>query len=154
VAKVIKKTFLILLITSMPTHAETNTIEALESIEKPFANIGIGIENEYSSYLIQQNNYQVETKSYIYHGYQINFQHQNWKIKEESVCSNYPNNTQEKSKCQVSAKQLFNKVCTALKNKKTKASIQHRTQSMHCNATTSFQPKIIQNLISQRAYRN
>jgi len=132
---------------STQANAETNIVEILEPIGRPGAALATYIAEDFSSYMTRQNNYRVEAKSYNYKDQQITFQHQLWKVKENSICSTYPNNTQEKSKCQVTAKEFFTEVCQYLNNTKNKQSIQIRSQNMYCNAAISFQPKII--LISE-----
>lgn len=139
----IKFILLITALISTQAIAEQNIIEILEPIGRPAAKLSSYIAEDITSYMTKQNNYQVEAKSYHYKDQQITFQHQLWKVKENSVCSTYPNNTQEKSKCQVTAKSFFNEVCQQLNNAKNKSSIQTRTQNMYCNAAVSFQPKII-----------
>ncbi len=140
----IRYVVLVIALISPQVNAETNIFEELEWLTKPISDLNAYKAEQLSSYITKQNNYQVEAKSYIYKEQQITFQHQLWKVREKSVCSTYPNNTQEKSKCQVTAKEFFKEVCNHLNNDKNKSNIQNRMQNMYCNAAASFQPKIIQ----------
>ena len=55
-----------------------------------------------------------------YKGYQVPFQYQMWKLKDKSVCTNYSENTPEKSECSIAAKELFNLACIQLSQQKNK----------------------------------
>lgn len=84
----------------------------------------------------------VTTQSLIYHGTNIRFQHQLWKIRPNSVCTDFEQQATQYSKCTQQAKAMFTDLCTQLSGMN---NLSHRGRSlsnMFCNAAVSYEPMI------------
>jgi hypothetical protein len=88
-------------------------------------------------------NSQVTAKNVKYEGSVIAFQHQMWRIRESSVCSDHARQTPNYSKCTVKAKRLFKEMCDYLVTNKTSDRSHRSYQQMYCNAAVSYKPTII-----------
>jgi hypothetical protein len=51
-----------------------------------------------------------------YEGVQVAFQHQIWRVREQSVCGNVSHDLKAFSECTVKAKELFGVLCSELSN--------------------------------------
>ncbi len=72
----------------------------------------------------------------------IPFSHQNWKVIDQSVCSNADRNTPDYSQCTVKAKKLFEQICTALTNKRSRYWHHQKYQTMYCDAAINYTPLV------------
>jgi len=136
-------TFILVLISSQ-ISADTNIVESVPEIGKILTWPAQKISNDVTDIFIKQQNIELTPVSIDYKGNRITFQYQMWKLKEKSVCANYPENTPEKSRCTIAAKEVFNIACAQLGQQKDKDVIATRTQRMYCNAASDFKPLIIQ----------
>lgn len=72
----------------------------------------------------------------------IKFQHQIWKINEQSVCSDKAKEIASYSKCTVKAQELFVGMCDNLNKKNSNNRKYNLYRNMYCNAAISFKPTI------------
>tara|TARA_R110001592_G_scaffold63789_9_gene195709 strand:+ start:1956 stop:2441 length:486 start_codon:yes stop_codon:yes gene_type:complete len=73
---------------------------------------------------------------------EINFQHQIWSIKDNSVCADLLQDATEYSQCTMNAKSLFKEICNSLSKKKNKQIKESKYQRMYCNAAIKYQPMV------------
>lgn len=72
----------------------------------------------------------------------IPFSHRNWKVINESVCSNHDRNTSVYSDCTVRAKSLFQQICTALTNDTSPYWFHQKYKAMYCDAAVNYAPLV------------
>lgn len=77
-----------------------------------------------------------------YGGQPVSFQHQLWKVKPASVCSNTKQNVAVYSDCTKDAQRLFNRLCREFSTMGSTALLQRKYTNMYCNAAASFKPII------------
>lgn len=100
--------------------------------------ISSGIQNGYNKSV----NLDITPVSIEYKNTNISFQHQLWRIKEKSVCSNYKKTPIEFASCTVKARSLFTEICSELAKRKNRNSFTSKYQRMYCNASVNFKPMI------------
>lgn len=77
-----------------------------------------------------------------YEGVNVAFQHQIWRVRDQSVCGTVRNDLKAYSECTVKAKKLFGALCSEL-SKAPKQNWKHgKFRTMYCNASVSFKPTI------------
>ena len=84
----------------------------------------------------------VTTQSLIYNDTQIRFQHQLWKIRSKSVCSDLEQQATQYSKCTQHAKAMFTELCTQLSSKDNLNHKGRKLSNMYCNASLNYKPMI------------
>lgn len=72
----------------------------------------------------------------------ISFQHQLWRIRDESVCADKRGDMAEFSKCTLAAKELFTDACRYLRESHGSGLKYDKTKNMYCAASRSFKPTI------------
>ncbi len=72
----------------------------------------------------------------------VSFQHQSWRIRDESVCVDKRNKMAEFSKCTLAAKEFFVDACSYLRESRGSGLKYDKTKNMYCAASSSFQPTI------------
>lgn len=77
-----------------------------------------------------------------YEGVQVAFQHQLWRVRDQSVCGNVSHNLKAFSECTVKAKELFGTLCSELAKSPQDSWRQGKYRTMYCNASVSFRPTI------------
>ena len=77
-----------------------------------------------------------------YQGVKVPFQHQLWRVRDNSVCSSYQSDLVQYSQCTVKAKKLFQTLCTQLSEKPSDHWRVTKTKNMYCNAAVSYQETI------------
>ncbi|EMR12881.1 hypothetical protein MPL1_07927 [Methylophaga lonarensis MPL] len=85
----------------------------------------------------------VELQAHIveYQGEQIDFQHQLWKIKPETVCSNKKNEiVSEYASCTNAAKAMFNETCQHLNKNPRNHWKYKKLNNMYCTAAVTYTP--------------
>jgi hypothetical protein len=75
-----------------------------------------------------------------YEGSVIDFQHQLWRVRDDSVCGSLRSDLRQYSACTVKAKDMFAELCQALSEKKDNHWRIAKSQNMYCNAANSFRP--------------
>ncbi|MFC1518515.1 hypothetical protein ACFL6Z_02215 [Pseudomonadota bacterium] len=86
----------------------------------------------------------VTTKVLQYHDTEIRFQHQMWRIKQNSVCANLIQDSTRYSKCTQQAKSMFNDICIQLSSTENLSAKGRSISNMYCNATLSYKPMVAQ----------
>ena len=87
-------------------------------------------------------NVEMQTKVVKFEGYNVAYSYQIWKIRQNSVCNNYEQNSTEFSSCTLKAKELFRQSCSYLQQDKNKQHITIKLQNMYCNASINFKPQV------------
>ncbi|MCK9503699.1 MAG: hypothetical protein M0Q95_05900 [Porticoccaceae bacterium] len=77
-----------------------------------------------------------------YHGHQVTYSYQMWKIKPESVCRNQKSDINQYSKCTIEAKSLFDELCDYLQTNPGSGWRFQKNKNMYCTAAISYQPVI------------
>lgn len=77
-----------------------------------------------------------------YHDQEIVYQHQMWRIPNQSVCSNFEAYSPAFTKCTVVASQYFSETCRALSETNTTSNNIPQIRSMMCAASVNFKPTI------------
>ncbi|AZG37015.1 hypothetical protein [Shewanella psychromarinicola] len=98
--------------------------------------------NNIADHYLDSMNTTVTTKSLIYHGTEIRFQHQLWKIRLKSVCADFEQYSFKLSKCTQQAKAMFTELCTQLSSKDNLNQKGRKQSNMYCNASLSYKPMI------------
>ncbi len=114
----------------------------MEPISMLFATYLQTLGQTYAERSIDRMNLDLRPQVIEYQGHQIGFQHQMWKIREQSVCANLRSGDYlVYSRCTVAAKQMFNELCQQLAQQGNSSPVvQHR--NMYCSAAVSFQPTV------------
>ncbi|MGS0682844.1 hypothetical protein ACVBIL_17030 [Shewanella sp. 125m-7] len=84
----------------------------------------------------------VTTQSLVYNDTNIRFQHQLWKIRPKSVCSDLEQQATQYSKCTQQAKAIFEELCTQLSNNRGLKQKGRKLSNMYCNASLNYKPMI------------
>lgn len=98
--------------------------------------------NNIADHYMDSMNTTVTTQSLIYNDTQIRFQHQLWKIRPKSVCSDLEQQATQYSKCSQQAKAMFTELCTQLSNKTDLNQKGRKLSNMYCNASLNYKPMI------------
>ncbi|OOZ38927.1 hypothetical protein BOW53_13545 [Solemya pervernicosa gill symbiont] len=78
-----------------------------------------------------------------YHGLEIPFDYQQWRILGGSVCKSYQQRSISLySSCTVEAKSLFNDLCQEMRRSPAEGNRYTKLKEMYCTAATLFQPSI------------
>ncbi|MCF7993380.1 MAG: hypothetical protein K9L32_08330 [Chromatiaceae bacterium] len=85
-------------------------------------------------------NTEIETVVTEYHGERIQFQHQLWRIKPETICADKRQQVAAFSRCTQAAQALFQEACTQLTANPRRDPAYRSLRSMYCNAGERFQP--------------
>lgn len=72
----------------------------------------------------------------------IPFRHKAWMINPASVCANQNRNSLVYSDCTVSAKKLFEQICTALTNSHSRYWHHQKYKVMYCDAAVNYKPLV------------
>ena len=78
----------------------------------------------------------------VYHEQEIVYQHQLWKIQNQSVCSNFQKYSPEHTKCTVVASQYFSETCHTLSQQNSSQNYLPQIRRMMCAASVNFKPTI------------
>lgn len=98
--------------------------------------------NDITDHYVDSMNTTVTTKSLVYNDTSIRFQHQLWKIRTKSVCSDLEQQATQFSKCTQHAKAMFTELCTQLSSKDNLNHKGRKLSNMYCNASLSYKPMI------------
>ena len=85
---------------------------------------------------------EVKTVVVDHQGQSISFQHQLWRIRDESVCVDKRDRMEEFSKCTLGAKEFFVAACRHLRESRGSGLKYDKTKNMYCAASRSFTPTI------------
>lgn len=75
-----------------------------------------------------------------YQGYDVGYQYQLWKIREQSVCAGYKSRLEEYSACSHAASRMFNEICQELQKKPHAHWKYRKTKNMYCTVAVGFKP--------------
>lgn len=100
------------------------------------------VQSTVSSHFNETRNTQITPVAIEYEGMTVSYQHQLWRVRSKSVCANYRQTISLFSPCTVKAAQLFNALCTELKQAGSNDWRQAKIQNMYCNAALSFKPTV------------
>jgi iron uptake system EfeUOB component EfeO/EfeM len=84
----------------------------------------------------------VTSQSLVYNDTNIRFQHQLWKIKPNSVCSDLGQQATQFSKCTQQAKDMFTELCTQLSSMENLNQRGRSLSNMYCNASLNYKPMV------------
>ena len=93
-----------------------------------------------SNQSIKNMNLEVQAVTVEHQGYSIAFTHQQWKIKEASVCYTHRDHLLAFAGCTQAAQALFAKVCTELQATSWNDSRYPSVKRMYCDAAISYHP--------------
>jgi hypothetical protein len=100
------------------------------------------VQSTVSGHFNETRNFQVTPVVVEYEGVPVSYQHQLWRVRSASVCSNHQQNVSQFSRCTVKASRLFNALCSELKRSGSDDWRQVQIQNMYCNAAVSFKPTV------------
>ncbi|MGI3016733.1 hypothetical protein [Shewanella algae] len=98
--------------------------------------------NNIADHYMDSMNTTVTTQSLVYHGTTIRFLHQLWKIRPNSVCTDFEQQATQYSKCTQQAKAMFTELCTQLSSIDNLNQKGRKLSNMYCNASLSYKPMI------------
>ncbi|MCS6205565.1 hypothetical protein [Shewanella baltica] len=98
--------------------------------------------NNIADHYMDSMNTTVTTQRLVYQGTTISFQHQLWKIRPNSVCTDLEQQAIQYSKCTQQAKAMFTELCTLLSSMDNLNQKGRKLSSMYCNASLSYKPMI------------
>jgi iron uptake system EfeUOB component EfeO/EfeM len=107
-----------------------------------FATYVQAVSNNIADHYMDSVNATVTTQSLVYNETTIRFQHQLWKIKPKSVCSDLEQQATQFSQCTQLAKTMFTELCTQLSSKGNLNQKGRKLSNMYCNASLSYKPII------------
>ena len=100
------------------------------------------ISNSIAEVYVDSMNTTVTSQSLVYNDTNIRFQHQLWKIKPNSVCSDLEQQATQFSKCTQQAKAMFTELCTQLSNMENLNQRGRSLSNMYCNAALTYKPMV------------
>jgi hypothetical protein len=100
------------------------------------------VSNSIAEVYVDSMNTTVTSQSLVYNDTNIRFQHQLWKIKPNSVCSDLEQQATSFSKCTQQAKTMFTELCTQLSSMETLNQRGRSLSNMYCNASLNYKPMV------------
>jgi iron uptake system EfeUOB component EfeO/EfeM len=100
------------------------------------------VSNSIAEVYVDSMNTTVTSQSLVYNDTNIRFQHQLWKIKPNSVCSDLEQQATQFSKCTQQAKAMFTELCTQLSSMKNLNQRGRSLSNMYCNASLNYKPMV------------
>ena len=95
-----------------------------------------------AGYYVDTLGYEPKSVMIHYGNYDIGFEYQRWKIKDDTVCMLYEDNIRHRSECTVQARYLFRELCSEMSKKNTNDIQYNRLRGMYCNSANSYRPKV------------
>ena len=87
-------------------------------------------------------NTRVVSQRLVYEDTPIGFQHQLWRIRDNSVCADIKQDVTQYAYCTRKAKHMFASLCQQLSGRDDLNQHGRRLSTMYCNAALSFKPMI------------
>ncbi len=87
---------------------------------------------------------EVKTVRTAFNGQQISFQYQVWQVRQPSVCTNLKYDVALYSTCTRAAKELFQDMCSELKQLQNPPLRMQQFRNMYCKAAREFKPTVAQ----------
>jgi iron uptake system EfeUOB component EfeO/EfeM len=100
------------------------------------------VSNSIAEVYVDSMNTTVTSQSLVYNDTNIRFQHQLWKIKPNSVCSDLEQQATQFSKCTQQAKAMFTELCIQLSSMKNLNQRGRSLSNMYCNASLNYKPMV------------
>lgn len=100
------------------------------------------VSNSFAEVYVDSMNTTVTSQSLVYNDTNIRFQHQLWKIKPNSVCSDLEQQASQFSKCTQQAKTMFTDLCTQLSSMDNLSQRGRSLSNMYCNASLNYKPMV------------
>ncbi|MBB1318159.1 hypothetical protein H5123_10990 [Shewanella sp. SR43-4] len=100
------------------------------------------VSNTIAEVYVDSMNTTVTSQSLVYNDTNIRFQHQLWKIKPNSVCSDLEQQANQLSKCTQQAKTMFTELCTQLSSMENLNQRGRSLSNMYCNASLTYKPMV------------
>ncbi|MBB1320184.1 hypothetical protein [Shewanella sp. SR43-8] len=100
------------------------------------------VSNSIAEVYVDSMNTTVTSQSLVYNDTNIRFQHQLWKIKPNSVCSDLEQQATQFSKCTQQAKAMFTELCTQLSSMENLNQRGRSLSNMYCNASLTYKPMV------------
>tara|TARA_R110002124_G_scaffold189971_4_gene357296 strand:- start:5972 stop:6454 length:483 start_codon:yes stop_codon:yes gene_type:complete len=100
------------------------------------------VSNSIAEVYVDSMNTTVTSQSLVYNDTNIRFQHQLWKIKPNSVCSDLEQQATQFSKCTQQAKAMFTEFCTQLSSMENLNQRGRSLSNMYCNASLNYKPMV------------
>tara|TARA_R110002033_G_scaffold99376_1_gene147772 strand:+ start:2964 stop:3440 length:477 start_codon:yes stop_codon:yes gene_type:complete len=100
------------------------------------------VSNSIAEVYVDSMNTTVTSQSLVYNDTNIRFQHQLWKIKPNSVCSDLEQQATQFSKCTQQAKTMFTELCTQLSSMENLNQKGRSLSNMYCNASVNYKPMV------------
>lgn len=110
------------------------------------------ISNSIAEVYVDSMNTTITSQSLVYNDTNIRFQHQLWKIKPNSVCSDFEGQVTQLSKCTQQAKTMFTELCTQLSSMENLNPRGRSLSNMYCNASLTYKPMVA--YISESEYKS
>jgi hypothetical protein len=115
----------------------------MDPLSQLFAVYLESVSNNVSKIYSDNLNTTITTKVLRYENTEIRFQHQLWRIRNDSVCANLIQDSTQYSKCTQLAKTMFNEVCVKISSNE-KLSAKGSIANMYCNASINYKPIVAQ----------
>ncbi|MGI2002268.1 hypothetical protein [Shewanella frigidimarina] len=116
----------------------------MDPLSQLFAAYLESVSNNVSKVYSDTHNTTVTTKALQYEDTEIRFQHQLWRIRNDSVCANLIQDSTQYSKCTQLAKNMFNEVCIKLSSNEKLSTKGRSISNMYCNASINYKPIVAQ----------
>jgi iron uptake system EfeUOB component EfeO/EfeM len=100
------------------------------------------VSNSITEVYVDSMNTTVTSQSLVYNDTNIRFQHQLWRIKPNSVCSDLEQQATQFSKCTQQAKAMFTELCTQLSSMENLNQKGRSLSNMYCNASLTYKPMV------------
>ena len=102
----------------------------------------MSISNKITSQMDDDRNIYATAVVLEYDDSKIKFQHQLWKVKDQSVCNDQKHEISKYSSCTIKAKKLFGELCNSLSKEKPRNHKIDKYKNMYCNAAIAFNPTV------------
>ncbi|MGK0272298.1 MAG: hypothetical protein ACI88H_002965 [Cocleimonas sp.] len=114
----------------------------MDPLSQLFAAYQHTVSNSIAEAYVDSMNTTVTSQSLVYNDTNIRFQHQLWKIKPNSVCSDLEGQATQLSKCTQQAKTMFTELCTQLSSMENLNQKGRSLSNMYCNASLNYKPMV------------
>ncbi|MDI5891810.1 hypothetical protein [Halomonas rhizosphaerae] len=114
----------------------------MDPISALFAAVLDSTSGAVSNHMQESLGTEVKTVTVDHNEQLISFQHQLWRIRDESVCVDKRDRMAEFSKCTLAAKKFFADACRYLRENQGSGLKYDKTKNMYCTASSSFKPTI------------
>jgi hypothetical protein len=114
----------------------------MDPLSQLFAAYLYTVSNSIAEVYVDSMNTKITSQSLVYNDTNIRFQHQLWKIKPNSVCSDLEQQATQLSKCTQQAKAMFTELCTQLSSTENLNQKGRSLSNMYCTASLNYKPMV------------